>query len=346
MESKLTISNNQQKPLSKNQLLFNKLATSIESLEKAIEKETNQFEELVEVYNKNLFPIDIKIANLRIELAKLLAKVIENVGISKKKHDSIIAVINDLCKNAFYVIDPSPEQIEFYNQWSETEYNIDIEYQIQEKEEPVTDFKSQKEGEETDSKIQQEEEIKDSTEKKEKTKKQFFREERAKASESVKKKSIRCVYIALAKVLHPDTEIEPVLKLEKEELMKKVTVAYSQKDMATLLKLEMDWVHKEKEHLESLSDEKLKIYISALKQQATELEQRKAGLYSNPRYSVVSSVMHMPVPMAISRIVSATREGKSACKSLTAIINEFKIPNRQEQMVEFVNEYYNDLDED
>ena len=346
MQSKLTISSNKQKPLSKNQLLFNKLAISIECLEKDIEKETNQYEELVEVYNKNLLPIDIKIANLRIELAKLLAKAIENEHFSEKKEDSFVAVIKDLCKNAFYIIDPSPEHIEFYNQWSETPYNIDFKYQDNEVDGQGSDFNDQNDIELAESDFQQVDQGKGSNERKEMTKKQILREQRVKTNESIKKKSIRSVYIALAKVLHPDTEIEPVLKLEKEELMKKVTVAYTDKDMATLLKLEMDWVHKENEHLESLSDEKLKIYIAALKQQQSELEQRKAALYSNPRYSVVSSVMRMPVPIAISRIMSATKEGKSSYKYLIAVINEFKIPNKREEMIEFVEDYVDDMGQD
>lgn len=39
-------------------------------------------------------------------------------------------------------------------------------------------------------------------------------------------KNIRSIYIALAKVLHPDTEADETLKAEKEEIMKKVTSSY------------------------------------------------------------------------------------------------------------------------
>ena len=46
--------------------------------------------------------------------------------------------------------------------------------------------------------------------------------------------------MSLAKMLHSDLETDETLKLEREELMKKVTAAYQDKDLNTLLKLEIE----------------------------------------------------------------------------------------------------------
>src|SRR5690606_8850986 len=69
-----------------------------------------------------------------------------------------------------------------------------------------------------------------------KTKKQLEKEGIKKEEEILQLKSIRNIYISLVKVLHPDTNSE-LENAQKEELMKRVTKAYSEKDLPTLLKL-------------------------------------------------------------------------------------------------------------
>jgi hypothetical protein len=103
-------------------------------------------------------------------------------------------------------------------------------------------------------------------------------------------KSIRGIYISLIKVLHPDAELDISRKQEKENIIKKVTVAYENKDLPTLLKLELEWVHKTTEHLDEISEDKLKLYISVLRNRAEELEFETIQLYTHPKYEPIEDV--------------------------------------------------------
>ena len=165
------------------------------------------------------------------------------------------------------------------------------------------------------------------------------KELRLKAEEELKTKSIRSIYITLAKILHPDTETDDEKKLEKEELMKKVTVAYDQKDLTTLLKLEMEWVHKTSEHLEKLTEEKLKIYISTLKQQVMELQNERMQLAYHPRYESIADYVRLSENYAATKITRDGKELKSILDSLNEHILFFKRPEAKKTIVKFCKDY-------
>lgn len=66
--------------------------------------------------------------------------------------------------------------------------------------------------------------------------------------------------------------------------MKQLTVAYKANDLPMLLRLEIQWIHKENSHLETLSESKLEVYIHLLKEQIKELEEENSMLSLHPRY--------------------------------------------------------------
>ncbi|MBA3603339.1 MAG: hypothetical protein H0W50_06805 [Parachlamydiaceae bacterium] len=120
-----------------------------------------------------------------------------------------------------------------------------------------------------------------------KTKRQLAIEEKAQELENVQKKGLSTIYKRLAKAFHPDLEHEPTLKLEKEELMKKLTTAYEENDLHTLLTLEIDYISRyENGKTEEMisSDNQLAVYNGILKDQITELESEIELEFSNPRY--------------------------------------------------------------
>lgn len=358
--NKLVISKNGKAQLSKNQILFNKLTKKIEDLEKTIENETEKCENLLKLHSAKIQPAVVKTANLRIDLAMKLADATYVYKFGKTQLAKINDTILDLCTKAFQFIVPSPEQEAFYNNWSQTSYKEELEYQKGETKETVFDFLNFMFGMDIDSDtpMDTDEDINNLYQKmgeqfggfeepreRKKTKKQLQREEQAKAEEAIQKKSIRSIYITLAKVLHPDTEKDPVLKLEKEGLMKKVTVAFEEKDLSTLLKLEMEWVHKESEHLETLSDDKLKIYISALKQQVAELEQKKFSIRQNPRYFDIVSFLNYSENHARTYINESVKLEKQSFNSLKHFLTEFIKPNKKKVITGFVTEYCELLDD-
>jgi hypothetical protein len=49
----------------------------------------------------------------------------------------------------------------------------------------------------------------------------------------------------------------------------------------------LKWIHKENDHLESLTDEKLSVYAEILKEQIQELQNQKEGILFQPQYAVL-----------------------------------------------------------
>jgi hypothetical protein len=156
-----------------------------------------------------------------------------------------------------------------------------------------------------------------------KTQKQLAKEERERQAEEFAKKSLRSLYLSLVKILHPDAELDESAKGEKEKLMKEVTAAYEAGDLHTLLRLESDWVVRESSNLGSLPEKKLKAYLSALKEQAQELEEELASLDFSPRYGPIQSFLDSNIVWGKHRIDAAARKEKGRIKFLKELLVEF-----------------------
>lgn len=116
------------------------------------------------------------------------------------------------------------------------------------------------------------------------TKKQLEREERLRQAEEARHRTIGAIYKQLAKVLHPDLERDPQRQREKLGLMQELTAAHRANDLHTLLRLELAWLHKEEGDLNRLSEEKLEIYNTVLREQADELERERDAIWHHPRF--------------------------------------------------------------
>ncbi|MGZ3633892.1 MAG: hypothetical protein ACXWM7_06410, partial [Parachlamydiaceae bacterium] len=123
---------------------------------------------------------------------------------------------------------------------------------------------------------------------KKKTKQQLKKEQHAREVEEIQKKGLSKIYKELAKALHPDLELDPVIKAEKEALMKKLTLAYENQDLHTLLSLEITWMNRsasnEGDSRFQIGEEQLKIYNAILKDQVKSLEEEVDHLFTHPRY--------------------------------------------------------------
>jgi hypothetical protein len=117
-----------------------------------------------------------------------------------------------------------------------------------------------------------------------KTKRQLEKEERTRQAEQLRNKSIASVYKQLAKVLHPDLEPDAGRKQAKGTLMQELTAAYRNNDLHTMLRLELEWIHRDEGDVERLTEEKLSIYNQVLREQVSELERELAELPYHPRY--------------------------------------------------------------
>jgi hypothetical protein len=120
-----------------------------------------------------------------------------------------------------------------------------------------------------------------------KNKKQIQKEQKAKEFEALQKRELSSIYKQLAKVFHPDLEQDFEEKVAKEVLMKRLTSAYDDGDLHTLLLLEMEWMNRDQNQGKEQSEDQLKIYNSLLKNQIASLEEDSKMTMMHPRYLLI-----------------------------------------------------------
>lgn len=330
---------NHKKSLSKHQQAFNRLTSRITNLRIEIEQVNNRLNKLKTYYNEAIGPAVKELALTKITLAKKLSSKYKTIKLTEKQEEEVEHIIFDLLEDAFIVVQPDAEAQKLYENFSEVSYEEMLDEQKENMKEDLQDELFDMFGIEVDmsdfddtpegyTKFQEKikieiEQQNQRNKNKKKTKKQLEKEAHLLQEEEVKKRSVRSIYMSLAKLLHPDTEMDEILKKEKEEIMKEVTTAYNENDLSTLLKLELRWVVKENDHLEKLTDDTLKIYISVLKTQVKDLEMEKAMQLNNPVYQTVVPLLRLSDTQSLNVIKNKQREyiyhSEQAKKHITAL---------------------------
>ena len=70
--------------------------------------------------------------------------------------------------------------------------------------------------------------------------------------------------------------------------MQELTAAYRNRDLHTLLRLELEWLQGEDRRVASLTDDKLRIYLEVLREQTEALRDDIESVPLEPRFQVVS----------------------------------------------------------
>ncbi len=355
----LKIAAGRSQKLSKSQITFNRLTNRIEQLQHIIQAETLKLEALLKVYFAEIPERKRVLAEKRIAVAKALASSTKTIKFGKRQYENVRAVVLDLCEEAFVEIQPDKETEAFYDAWSETSYREEAQVQTDAVKREMAEHARAAFGIEIDPdeiedtadgfarfarRLQNEFEENEQKQAgcrtgRKQTKKQLEREELRKQEEAHTLKSMRSIYLCLAKALHPDTVTDPAEKSRKEELMKKVTAAYSCRDLSVLLKLEMEWVRSEGRGLETLPEEQLKLYISALQEQVEALEQERELLYINPRFREVSELAPYRESSGIQQIRKTARDYQQAITGLKELIKVFSKTSPKQKIVQFVKSY-------
>jgi hypothetical protein len=363
-ELSLRIIPNGSKALSKNQVQFNKLTAKIENLESQFEREAETLGKLLSLYSDEIQPILLKRAKLQFQLAKTLDVVANRFKFSRKQLIECGDVIVGLCRNAFQEFEPDKEQEAMFNKWSDVSYSDEIENEKDIIKDELADFVSNAFGMEIDpddfdaspegfAKLQdevkrkiEENEARQQTKRPGKSKRILNTESARQTEEKLKNTTLRSIYIALAKILHPDVEPDPALKAEKEALMKQVTAAYDQKNLAALLKLELEWVHKTSDSLEQLADNKLRIYISALKQRVNELQHQIELQRFHPRFIKIREYTGIPEKYAFNEIRLEKLELNRNNKELKESINYLEKSDSKKDILRLIDNMYVEEDDD
>jgi len=363
-EIKISTANN--KVLTKEQVSFNKLLQKVEVLQKRIAEQQKNLDIFLKIYNDEIPAIEQKVAESQVKMANQLSNSTLKYKFGKRQQEDLGRVIVSLLNEAFCVITPDEKTEQLYDKWADTSFKEESDAQMATMRMEMEELLREQMGFDIDlsdfeesedymkrfhEKMQEElekkraEEAANPQKEKKKTKKQLEKELQLKQEEDIKLKSVRNIYISLAKVLHPDTESDPAEKALKEELMKKVTVAYQEKDLPTLLKLEMEWVASESNNVDKLSTAKLKLYISALKEQVAELEDENAQLSMHPRYVSVSRLCSCTEIQGRSELKKIKAQHKNQLESINDMYMYISQPNAKKEIVEFVKQSIEVIDE-
>ncbi|MDD3160440.1 MAG: hypothetical protein PHX49_00740 [Bacteroidales bacterium] len=346
------------KILSKEQRTFNRLTSRISNLQNEIVSEKEKCERLLTLYSEKMPHLEKQIAESQIKLAKIISGSTQSIKYGKRQLEDIECVILNLFDEAFTVIEPDEETELLYNQWAEVSYQEEKEEQMKEMRQMMEDLLRYEMGVDIDlseledspesyasfqqkvrEKMSEQKQQEDSrSANRKKSKKELEKELRKSQEEAIKLKSMRNIYISLVKVLHPDTETDPLEKMRKDELMKKVTVAYNEKDLTTLLKLEMEWVASEAHNLDLMTKDKLNIYIASLKEQVAELENEKKSICMHPRFQPIMHYARFTESLAMNKINSAISDCKMKMKVTEEVLSLVAQPNPKKNIIEFVNQ--------
>jgi len=85
-------------------------------------------------------------------------------------------------------------------------------------------------------------------------------------------RSLREIYRKLASTLHPDREADPVQRETKTALMQRVNQAYDNRDLLSLLQLQLDIEQIDTHHVTDVGDQRLRHYNEVLSEQLEELK--------------------------------------------------------------------------
>ncbi len=304
-----------QKPLiSKSKATFNRLRKSIEKLENELNTVNRSLDECLSIYQRNVQPSERELGNVFKEIVKHLYENYKNDKRLKKKEketlknivldkiqniielgsfnmseDTVIKEIVEDLENVNFdeiklakINDLKDEMIEKFH-----DEGIDID---------LSSFSDEDNQEDIMRKFAEafaraQENAGDEFEEKPKSKKQLDLEEKEKKLEALQKQGLSGIYKQLAKVLHPDLEQDLNLKKDKEKLMKKLTTAYDNKDLHTLLQLELEWMSGNSAKKEQTEDQ-LKIFNALLKQQVNELKSEIDMAFENPKYQSIQRYLY------------------------------------------------------
>jgi len=342
--TELIIRAGQKKVLTKSQDAFNKLTKRIEKLHKEIERQHLIYDQVLKIYAEEHCPLQKEqVVHTKAMVAQLweiyklkqlpkseqadLKKIIKRQ--LQKVLDSMTDVPDEGMQNLYTEIEGESYEVarerekeemrqELKDTFNEMDVDIDLDnVDLTDEEEMV------KKMAEFQQKIYEKMKLdeaayNDSRKPQKKTKKQLENEAKTAATSDIKQKSISILYKQLAKIFHPDLEQDLEKKLEKEILMKELVAAYEAKNMHLLLTMELKWIHKETNHLNELTEEKLAIYLQVLREQAQKLEREKYQIGYLPKYSVLLKEFG---PNIFSQSLLKI---KNECKHLAFIITQLK----------------------
>ncbi|HTI94462.1 MAG TPA: hypothetical protein VL727_27900 [Puia sp.] len=334
----LIINNQPEQTLSKQQQTFNRLVKKIEKLQADLEKTTHSLHQKLDFYLKHIYPLEQKEVILLKELVKCLYTFYKENHLFSQNDQAILGeIISIQLHNIFQLeqTEPDDELKEIFRAVQKIDYDdaakegldamkqemqsmfedMGVDFNIADMDREMTEEEILKKVEALNDQFRQQQAKK--AEPGKKTKKQLEKEANEKKLEEARAKSINSIYKQLVKIFHPDLEQDPDIRLQKEELMKKLTTSYKSGDLHTLLKLELQWIQKEGTNVDQLSDDKLALYNQSLKEQADDLEGEISQVMHHPRYQPLYQFAASPEQIIYISINNIKHQKKSLIKDMS-----------------------------
>lgn len=288
---------------------FNRLQKKLDTLQKKYNDTENVLDKHLSFHSSEIQPLERQMCNLWKDQIKSIYKHLDNKkAFNKQSRRSIFGLLSDLFYNLHnkpHAFEPdeelssifkeiagiSEEQIQS-NRKNEIKNMVEDLFTSQGIDVDLSNFNydgTEEEILQRLSKIMEEQSRFFNQDPPPKSKKAMEQEQRKDQLENLQKKGLRSLYKQLAKAFHPDLEIDPILKAEKEIFMKQLSRAYEENDLQTLLSLEMQWLKKSDAIRFQPTQDELKHYNKILQEQVATLQMNIANIFAHPKYSPLHS---------------------------------------------------------
>ncbi len=312
--------------LSKQQQTFNRLVQKIEKLHKEHDKLKQSLDQKLKYFQERILPLNEEILKGQKNLIQIFyVHYSENKSLKKADKQVIKNIISEIFEDIFHETNFDDELKTIYKKIYGSSYEKAIE---EDKEESFQEMKEQMEFmfnqagfdmnmnglhsnmseeqmfqkvKEMEAEFQKQSGQQEASSKRKKTKREELKQEKEKEIQKAKSKNISSIYKQLAKLFHPDLEPDPEMKSEKEELMKRLIAAHENNDLHTLLHMELQWIHKEENNAEKLTDEKLSIYNEIMKEQAQDIAFEINETVFHPQYQILRNYVEYPLDIKSMR---------------------------------------------
>lgn len=313
-------------PLSRLQRTFNGLVQELAELERRLATGRDDLELLLERYQKRVAKRDRELAQAQFALAAALAAAHRRLQLRGNQKQDLAAMLCDLCEDAFLTTAPDAETEALYEEWSGHGYREALG-----RAGPApgdaggggedSEAGAGHEGGESSAGEEGAGAAEHDWSRRDSRRGGDFaaREARRAEQQALTRRSVREVYLSLARVLHPDAVTEPSERRDREEAMKQATGAYGRQDLLALLRLELRWIRRGNDRGEGPGDDTLRAYIRALRQQVARLEDAIAMQAADPRYDPVAGLAVLPRSRALAELDDRARQLRAATAELVEL---------------------------
>lgn len=284
--------------LTKAQKLFNKLIKKIDGERKRLADWQAMIPRYQQKHAAELDPLARSYDVLRLEMVRLLDKAHGDKRFGKRDKEKISDIVCTMAGDLIAEND-GEELKQIYNKHSGCDFDAELEAESETMKSVMEglfgvdlgddfDLRSPEKimarlDEQMHQKLAQEEQqggqhFSDRPAARKKSAKALAKEAREQEEAQNVSQSIRDVYRKLASALHPDREQDIAERNRKTALMQRVNVAYGNKDLLTLLELQLEVEQIDQSAINTMSEDRLKYYNKILSEQSEELQQEVSAV--------------------------------------------------------------------